>query len=211
MNKKITLIAALICFSLGWTQSLYADSLWAKRNKSAKYMYVDDTARKVGDILTILITENGKIENKADRALAKDTTASSVFDGQLGFSTKHTPVLPAIPAFEVASGTKSNRSLTGSSTFKDERKITDEIAVIVEDVMPNGNLVVLGSRHRDIAGDEQIIQISGIVRPSDISFANTVSSENVVNFHLIIANKGPTHAYTDPGWFNGIVDFLWPF
>ncbi|MFC1676891.1 flagellar basal body L-ring protein FlgH [Planctomycetota bacterium] len=211
MNKKITLIAVLLCFLLGSTQSLQADSLWAKRNKGVKYMYVDDTARKIGDILTILVVEDGTIVNKAKRTLEKKTSADSVFDGQLGFSTKHTPILPAIPAFEVATGTASNRTLDGLSKFDDSRAITDEIAVIVEDVMPNGNLVVLGSRRRDVAGDEQIIQISGIVRPSDISFANTVSSENVVNFHLVITNKGPTHAYTDAGWFNNIVDFLWPF
>ncbi len=211
MNKKITLIAALICFSLGWTPSLHADSLWAKRNKGVKYMYVDDTARKIGDILTILIVEDGKIKNKAYRTLEKTTTAESNFDGQIGFSTKHTPILPAIPGFEITTGTETTRTLDGIADFKDERSVLDEIAVIVEDVMPNGNLVVLGTRHRDVAGDEQIIQISGIVRPSDISFANTVSSENVVNFHLIITNKGPSHVYNDAGWFNNIVDFLWPW
>ncbi len=211
MNKRISLITALICFSLGWTPSLQADSLWAKRNKGVKYMYVDDTARKIGDILTILVVEDGKIKNKIKRTLSKETEAFSNFDGQLGFSTKHTPILPAIPAFKIASGTKSIRTLDGIADLKDEREITDEIAVMVEDVMPNGNLVILGSRRRDVAGDEQIIQISGIVRPSDITFANTVSSEDVVNFHLIITNKGPSHTYNDAGWFNNIVDYLWPF
>jgi flagellar L-ring protein precursor FlgH len=83
--------------------------------------------------------------------------------------------------------------------------------VVVVDVQPNGNLIVLGSRKRDVGGDIQTVEISGIVRPSDINFDNTVSSRRVADFHVIAKNQGVSDTYTDPGWLGSIFDLLWPF
>ncbi|MCK5473495.1 MAG: flagellar basal body L-ring protein FlgH, partial [Planctomycetes bacterium] len=66
-------------------------------------------------------------------------------------------------------------------------------------------------RQRDIAGDVQTIQVSGIVRRSDITFNNTVSSEQVANFHLVISNEGVSETYNKVGWLGQIFDTVWPF
>ncbi|MCK5225559.1 MAG: flagellar basal body L-ring protein FlgH, partial [Planctomycetes bacterium] len=161
------------------------------------------------DVLTILITENGKIENTVTRDLSKNTTRSNAFDGQLGITTDNHNLLPRIPAFNMTAN--SDKTLSGSSEFGDERKITDEITVVVVDLLPNGNLVVMGKRQRDIAGDVQMIQASGIVRRSDIAFNNTVSSEQVANFHLVISNEGVSETYNKVGWLGQIFDTVWPF
>jgi flagellar L-ring protein precursor FlgH len=81
----------------------------------------------------------------------------------------------------------------------------------VVDVLPNGNLVVMGTRNRQIAGDTQTIEISGIVRPSDITFANTVKSEQVADFHIVTRNSGVAAPYSRPGFLGGILDVIWPF
>ena len=77
--------------------------------------------------------------------------------------------------------------------------------------MPNGNLVVMGSRNRNIGGDIQIIEVSGIVRPNDIAFNNTVRSEQVANFNIVSRNKGVSAPFNRPGWLGRIFDILWPF
>jgi flagellar L-ring protein FlgH len=105
----------------------------------------------------------------------------------------------------------SSRSMDGKSNYKDERKIEDRVTVVVEDIHPNGNLVVVGTRMRDISGDKQTIQVSGIVRPSDISYDNTVRSEQVANFQLVATSDGPTKDYTTPGWFSKFLGWMWPF
>jgi flagellar L-ring protein precursor FlgH len=71
--------------------------------------------------------------------------------------------------------------------------------------------VVQGVRDRDIAGDIQTIEVSGVVRPSDIAFDNTVKSEQVANFSLVMKNKGVSAPYQRPGWLGRIFNVLWPF
>jgi flagellar L-ring protein precursor FlgH len=71
--------------------------------------------------------------------------------------------------------------------------------------------VVLGSRTRDVAGDKQIIQISGIVRPEDITFDNTISSSRVANFHIVHKTIGRENRFTKPGWLGRLANLLNPF
>ena len=84
----------------------------------------------------------------------------------------------------------TNNELSGKADYKDQRSFVDRVSVVVVDILPNGNLVVTGTRDRNIAGDIQTIEISGIVRPSDIAFDNTVKSEQVANFRIVTKNGG---------------------
>jgi flagellar L-ring protein precursor FlgH len=186
-----------------------AGSIWAKRDKNTTMVYSDDTARQIGDVLTIIISESTKIDNKVDRELKKTTDRTSNFDGNLGITTPQHNILPRMPGFTMNAAT--DNELSGVSNYKDERSFEDRITVVVEDVQTSGNLVVIGTRHRDIADDKQLITISGIVRPSDISFDNTIRSEQVGNFTIVQKNEGYSDTYTGTGWLGKIFDFLWPF
>ena len=189
----------LMLFSAANSQ---AGSIWAKRDKNMKDLYADDVARKIGDILTITITEASKVENKVKRDLKKDTKRSTAFNGDVGDIAK-------LPDFGMTA--EGNNELKSKADYKDERKFVDSVTVIVIDVMPNGNLVVMGSRNRDIGGDIQIIEVSGIIRPNDIAFNNTVKSEQVANFNIISRNKGVSAPFNKPGWLGRIFDLLGPF
>lgn len=184
---------------------LEADSLWAKRDSNRKTPYADDVARHIGDVLTITIVEDSKVDNKAKRDLQKETERSSNFNGELNIDH----ILPSIPGFTM--NAESANELSGKADFKDERSFEDSVSVVVIDILPNGNLVVIGTRDRDIAGDVQTIEISGIVRPSDIAYDNTIASAKVANFRIVTQNSGVAAAYTQPGWFGRIFDVLWPW
>jgi flagellar L-ring protein FlgH len=204
MKKTIAVVCVLaIC------ASAQADSIWAKRDLNSRPIYTDDVARQVGDVITIIISEVGKVDNKSKRDLKKTTDRSSDFNGDVGIVTDNHNLLPQIPGFTTSE--KSTQQVNGQADFKDERSIVDRITVVVQDVQPNGNLVVLGSRSRDVAGDTQTIQVSGIVRTSDITFDNTVKSEQVADFQIVSATKGVSEPYRNPGWFGRIIDFLWPW
>ena len=71
--------------------------------------------------------------------------------------------------------------------------------------------MIIGTRTRDISGDKQTIQVSGVVRPSDISYDNTVRSEQIADFSLVALSEGPTKSYNNPGWLGKFLDFIWPF
>ena len=204
MSKiRFTTVFLAVCVL---TAPASAGSIWAKRHKNSKPLYADDKAWKVGDVLTIIINEDHKVDNKVDRKLDKTTEHSLDFNGD-DFTVDH--LIPSLPSLRISA--ESSKSLEGKSDYKDERSFEDRMTVIVQDVQPNGNLVVLGTRTREVGGDRQIIQLSGIVRPSDILFDNTVGSERVANFMLVSINDGVTGDYNEPGWLGKIFDFIWPF
>jgi flagellar L-ring protein precursor FlgH len=174
-----------------------------------KDLYADDVARQIGDILTVKITEDSKVDNKAKRDMKKETDRSTTFDGELGIVTDNHSYLPRMPGFTMSA--ESSNELKGKADYKDERSFVDCITVVVMDILPNGNLVVMGTRNRDIAGDTQIIEVSGIVRPSDIAFDNTVKSEQVANFCIVTKLGGVSEPYNRPGWLGTIFDVIWPF
>jgi flagellar L-ring protein precursor FlgH len=213
MNNKMTIISLVICSYLfaPICSRCDAGSIWAKRDKNSKSIYADDKACKIGDVLTIVISESSNIENEVERVLKNDTARSIGFDADKYLDHKPFSWLPRIPGLTDSIDVTSSKSLTGGAKYEDERIYTDKITVVVEDIHPNGNLVVLGTRHRDVGGDKVTIQVSGMVRPRDILFDNTVRSEQVANFKLVTINEGVTENYTKPGWLASIFDALWPF
>lgn len=211
MNWKKTTITLIALFVIVNTQFAAAGSHYARKSRNRKSLYVDDTASKVGDILTILISEQTEIETKLNRKLDKSTSRESGWDGKLGIDHSAIPFNTDLPSFNVASGTGSSNKNNGKSEYKDEREVTDRISVIVEDVHPNGNLVVIGIVQRKVGGDKQTIKVSGMVRPSDITYKNTIKSEQIANFFMEIDSKGISDTYTKVGWIGQILDFIWPF
>ena len=210
-NKKgfIFILTVFLLCSIMPVGNSQADSIWAKRNKDMRELYTDDVARSIGDILTIKISEDSKVDNKAKRDLKKETDKSTSFDGELGITTNNHNILPRIPGFTM--NAESTNELKSKADYKDERKFMDRVTVVVIDILPNRNLVVMGTRQREIAGDIQTIEVSGIVRPSDIAFDNTVRSEQVADFRIVTKNKGIAAPYTKPGWLGRIFDIIWPF
>ena len=205
MNNRKILVLVLTVFVLLSATCSQAASIWAKRGKDMRALYADDVARQIGDILTVKITEDSKVDNKAQRDLKKETDRSTSFDGNLGIDH----ILPSIPGLTMDA--ESSNELKSKADYKDQRTFVDQITVVVVDILPNRNLVVMGTRSRNIAGDIQTIEVSGIVRPSDIAFDNTVKSEQVADFRIVTKNDGIAAPYTKPGWLGSIFDVVWPF
>jgi flagellar L-ring protein precursor FlgH len=201
MSRKIFMISVIVVV-LASVTTLDAGSIWAKRDKDIGNLYADDVARNIGDVLTIVINESSKVDNKAKRDLKKETDREVVFNGELGNFAD---------LGEFGLSASSSNELKGKADYKDERSFTDSITVVVMDVLPNGNLVVMGTRDRNIAGDIQTIEVSGIVRPSDVAFGNTVRSDRVANFHIVTRHKGTAAPFNRPGWLGRIFDIIWPF
>jgi flagellar L-ring protein precursor FlgH len=201
MNRKGFVILTALCLIIA-ANCVRADSIWAKRDRNKPALYADDVARKIGDVLTILVTENSTVDNKAKRDLSKDTDKNIKFNGKLGNFAD---------LGEFGTDATSGNSLKSKADYKDERKFVDRMTVVVVDIMPNGNLVVMGKRQRSIGGDDQTIEISGIVRPSDVKFDNTVKSEQVADFSIVSKNAGVAAPYTKPGFLGRILDVIWPF
>jgi flagellar L-ring protein precursor FlgH len=196
-----------------------AGSIYAKASTSCytPRFYADDVARRVGDVLTIIVDERSDVDNQTERKNTKTQDTAAAFSGSValndmtqwwgkaGAGAKPFK-LPTVNA----TNTYSN-GLDGKADLKAQRNLTDHITVTVHDVLPNGNLVVLGSRTRNVYGDAQVICISGVVRQSDITFANTINSDQVADFQMISVMKGPENDTTDPNWLSKLLNHLMPW
>jgi flagellar L-ring protein FlgH len=207
MNRNTSIATTALLCLITCSQCTWAGSIWAKRSHTARVMFTDDVARNIGDIITIFISEDSKTDNKAKRDLSKATDRSgSLFGITEGIGSN---LLPDFPNFDV--DVSNTNDLKSKADFKDEKTFTDKITVTVIDILPNRNLVVSGTRNRTIAGDIQTLEVSGIIRPSDVAFDNTVMSQKVANFRLVSKSGGVSASYTKPGWFGRILDTVWPF
>jgi len=189
-----------------------AGSIWARGSRRTQAIFTDDTARDVGDILTITIDEQTKIENDTSREMEKSETRDAEMTGTLDPANILAQVGKFIfdfPRLDFASSAGS--TFAGDAGYDSDRSMTDKISVVVEDVLPNGNLVVLGTRTRTVGGDTQIIQASGLVRPSDISIENTVDSTRVADFHIVFTSHGQDEDFVNPGWLSRLANALSPF
>lgn len=206
MKTKVIYLLVLVT-ALSWFFTAEAGSIWARRDKKMKDMYADDVARNIGDVLTIKINEDSTVDNKATRTLEKKTKRDAQFNGKVGI--EH--LITDVPAVTLGAGDEYTNNLDGKADYKDERSFVDYITVVIIDVMPNGNLVVAGTRERKIAGDIQTIEVSGIVRTEDISFDNIVESRRVANFQIVTKNDGISAPFTRPNWLGRFFDKIWLF
>jgi flagellar L-ring protein precursor FlgH len=192
---------------LGSVNRADAGSIWAKKDTNATDRYSDDVARKIGDILTITIREVSDMTNTSEREMSKITSRNQQFDGKL--QVDH--IVPNVPSVTFGTGNTYSNVFESEADSKNKRAFVDNVTVVVIDIMPNGNLVVSGIIKRNISDEIQEIEVSGIVRPSDIDYNNTVDSKRIANFNIITKYDGVAAPFNKPGWLGRILDILWPF
>ena len=173
-------------------------------------MFTDQKARTVGDIVTIKIVESSTATNKA----STDTDRTSTMDASLDAFFNAEKRFPADDAFfnpfsKVAGGLTSE--FEGSGTTKRSGDLTASIAALVTQVLPNGNLVLTGSREVMINNENQVIQLRGVVRPRDISASNEVLSTYIADARIAYSGKGVINDRQRTGWLTNIMTTLWPF
>ena len=187
-------------------------SIWAKAKHRITALHTDDAARKMGDMLTIVIDERSVIDNQTGRQMSKKSTRDASVSGNVDLLRaidRATGKLLSVP--DMSLNVDAETKFDGSADYQTDRKMSDQITVTVTDVLPNGNLVVVGSREREVAGDKQIMQVSGVVRPSDITYANTVRSDKVAEFKIVLKTVGHENCFTKPGWLDRLLNIINPF
>lgn len=211
MSLKLKSLVILLLVGL-MAHTASADSLWARGNQRTRAITTDDKAREIGDVITVVINERSTIANETSREMEKSDTRSGNMSGSLKLGDIGGSLRDETFDFpEAEFESSSSNAFEGDAEYDSDRRVTDQITVVVQDVLPNGNMVVLGQRRREVAGDTQTVQISGIVRPSDVDFDNKVSSDRVADFRVVYKGAGQENNYTKPGWLGRAMNFLNPF
>lgn len=170
-------------------------------------LYSDFRARNVGDVVTILIAENLKAANDAATQTQKDSTANLGLTGILGLIfSKNSTVTPAN-----AIGGSATDKYTGNGKSSRNASFTGTISARVAQVMPDGSLLIEGSRELKINNETQYLILSGIVRPKDLAPDNSVSSTRIADARIEYTGGGVLSDKQGPGWLVRLLDAVAPF
>ncbi len=187
---------------------LLADSIWERRDQRSGYLFMDNRARRVGDLLTVSVNENTGATNKEERNLKKDTAASAKLNlaasGAAGGTGR-------AASGQMNGSNSSDRSFQGSADFASERQLLDQMTVTVVDILPNGNLVIEGYRKRLVQNEVRMLRVSGVIRPNDIETPNVIESRFIANFNVSYEGSGVESRFTNQGWLGRIGNKVWPF
>jgi len=187
-----------------------ANSLWPS-NSSGPHanMFADKKAQAVGDILTIVVNENAVAQSTVSKTSNRD---ASINDSVAQFIYP-----PALSGLGTHGGQLPSTQITGKAAYSgggainNTQTLNSTAAVVVTDVLPNGNLVIEGRRIITFSGETQYIALHGIVRPYDIAADNTIQSANVANARLEFSSSGQLTDAQKRGWFTKLYEILRPF
>ena len=182
----------------------HADSIY--QSGSAWLLLEDIKPRRVGDMLTVTLAEKTDAKKSADTATKKATDSSIAAASIMGAP------LTANGRDLLATELSSAYDFSGEGESNQSNSLSGSVTVTVVEVLVNGNLVVQGEKWIHINQGEEYIRLRGIVRPSDISPDNTISSERVANAEIQYSGEGTTANTNEQGWLAKFFNSPWmPF
>lgn len=170
----------------------------------------DGKARRLGDIVTIVITENATASKQATTATGRSSEISAGIPNMLGLEgagilTKNFADLSNL----INASASSSFDGSGSTTRKESLSAT--ITAKVVDVLPNSNLLIEGRRNVKVNNEDQIVTVKGTIRQRDITAENTINSIYVADAQITYSGEGIISDRQKPGWLMNVIDKLWPF
>jgi flagellar L-ring protein FlgH len=184
-------------------------SLWVD-NGGLSEMYIDAKAHGVGDIVTIKIVENSKATNNATTKTGRTTSTSVGLTQLFGLENKFPSGSDFFNPFSPLTSSYANK-FDGSGSTARSGALSAYMSARIIQVLPNGNLVIEGNRDVRVNNDNQIITLTGEVRPRDISPENIVQSTYIANARISYSGSGVLNDQQRPGWLARILDKIWPF
>ena len=173
--------------------------------KDSNNLFSDSKARKVNDIVTVLVTENVSQLTQASKKLSESNqdnaglfnanVSGGVNIGGKSYRLSKTGVSLNLPSMN------SNRTFSGSGTQNTKQQFQTTITARIVKVLKNGDYYIFGSKEMLLNGEKQIIQISGVIRPQDISPNNTIDSKYIADEKIKYITQGDINEYTNEGWF----------
>lgn len=200
------------------------NSLW---RTGARAFFKDPRASRIGDILTVNININdtAQIGNTTQRS--RDFNESSSINGFLGLQNTIPRAITSSAGRAVAGSVDnqiaqdfnpgelaqldSGNNYTGTGTVNRNEAINLEVAAIVTDVLPNGNLVIEGRQEVRVNFEKRELLIAGIVRPEDISSTNIIQHSRIAEARIIYGGKGQLTDVQQPRVGAQLYDIIFPF
>lgn len=175
----------------------------------AEYLFADNRATRVGDIVMVHIVEMTEASSEAETTADKESTVDVGVDSFFGKS-KFLGLPGAVGETPLVGASTTNEfDSTGETTR--ETRIQATVAARVVRVLPNGLMEVRGGREVRVNDENQIIFVSGLIRARDIGPNNAISSNQLADAKIHLYGRGVLADKQHPGWMARIIDNVWPF
>ena len=175
------------------------------RNGAGLSLFEDKRARRIGDVITIVLSESTTSSKKADTDIKKDDSVAIDAGTVLGAT-------PKLGGVNMATSVNPKRDFTGAASADQSNKLQGTITVMVADVLPNGLLEVRGEKWMTLNRGEEFIRIRGYVRPEDVLPDNTIASTKVADVRITYSGTGELAQSNRQGWLSRVFSSeWWPF
>lgn len=183
-------------------------SLW---NSGPTSLFGDRRASRRGDILTVLIEidDQAQIQNSTNRS--RSGSESLGIPGLVGIPQVLGGRLPDGASFDTLADINSSSASSGDGSVRRNEKITLRVAATVVDVLANGHLVVQGEQEVRVNFELRDLQVTGIVRPEDISRQNQITYDKIAGARIAYGGRGQISDVQQPRYGQQVVDILLPF
>lgn len=185
-----------------------ANSLW---RSGAKGFFRDQRARRVGDVLTVQVTIKDKASLSNESSRSRKTSDDLGLPAVMGLQNLYTKILPKpVDPANLVEATSGSSNLGKGEVARDE-SINLNLAAIITQVLPNGNLVVEGKQEVRVNYELREIIVAGIVRPEDITPKNTIGHEKMAELRVGYGGRGHISDVQQPRYGAQILDVLLPY
>ncbi len=164
----------------------YAGSLW---DDNANW-FADARPGKVGDIVTVLVDERTDASDESDMTLRKNSTNTVGDNGAGG-----TGLLSFVRGLMLSTENQAR----GNGSIERTHSATTTLACLVTEVLPNGNLVIEGTRDVRTSDETLQLQLAGVIRPQDVNSDNQISSRLIANAEISVKGRGVISRTQKPG------------
>jgi flagellar L-ring protein precursor FlgH len=186
------LVLIVLLFSTNLT-ALGSNSLWS--DKAASLYQDQEITFELGDVITVIIEEDTDAVQSANTSVSQDSNISAgpglgIFDFIKNFGLNYAD----------KDGAEGETARSG--------QIRGDITTLITEVYSNGNFKIVGTKTIKINGEEQVIRLSGIIRPEDITEENTITSKKVADASIEFEGQGVITAKQQPNIFQRILNWL---
>lgn len=166
-------------------------------------LFDDRKAGRVGDLLTVLLVESIDASKKSSTSTQKasDVTASTPTIFGQPLTAGGVPILDGSLA--------SSNGFSGSGESQQSNSLDGSVSVTVVGRQPNGNLLIQGRKQIDLNQGSEFVSIAGVVRPEDITTANTINSDRIAHAQITYSGKGPVHDANRMGFIMRFFNSPW--
>lgn len=173
------------------------------RTNYVNNIYSDSKAHRVGDIISVILSESTQAQKNAKTELKKANSAQ--LDPITGFGA-----LPInFKGDAIQFGINQTNDFKGDSKSNQGNSLSGNISVHVLRVLPNGNLIIRGEKWMTLNNGDEYIRLTGIIRPQDITSDNTITSQKIANARIQYAGTGTFAEVNEQGWLSKFFSGSW--